>query len=136
DWLAAVTVNGTGLLDLNNRSDAVGQANGQTALTINSGVVQSGTGTLTVNGDIVFNGSVVAGTLPGNNNVILAPVLSGTLNLGGTYARTITANDRGELLVDAILSANITGAADVLKGSTGELLLSGTNSGMTGKWSI
>src|SRR5262249_23638948 len=44
----------------------------------------------------------------------------------------ITANDTDELLVDSIISANLSGSADLFKQNSGQLLLSGSNSGFSG----
>src|SRR5262249_7497908 len=52
------------------------------------------------------------------------------------YARTLTTNDRGELLVDVIISADLSGAADLSKQQAGGLVLSGNNSGLSGAWTI
>ena len=133
DWQAAVTVNGTGLLDLNGHSDAIGMANGQTALTVTSGDVRTGTlGTLTINGDIVTNSGFGIGTLPGTYNARVAATISGNIAFSSGYARTITVNDTNELMVEVIFSANLSSSADVLKQGNGSILLSGNNSGLTG----
>jgi autotransporter-associated beta strand protein len=52
DYLAAVTIQNTGLLDLNGFNETIGNADAQTALTLNMGNVDTGTGTLSINGDI------------------------------------------------------------------------------------
>src|SRR5262249_36317867 len=124
----------TGLLDLNGFSDTVGTADAVTALTVNSGKVQTGpTGTLTLVGDITTNAGVTVNPGPGNQTAVAAAVISGNLNLGNGYARTLNIGDRGELLVDAIISANLSGSADLFKqGGSGTLLLSGNNSGLSG----
>jgi fibronectin-binding autotransporter adhesin len=128
DFTAPVTVNGTGWFDLNGFDETIGNADTQPALTISSGLVSSGTGTLTVNGNITFFGAV--GTF-GNSSYLIAvaPEISGTLNLG-SLSRTIDVADRGELAMDAIISANITASGSdvgIVKTNFGFLLLSGNN---------
>ena len=136
DYQAGVTVNGTGLFDLNGNSDVIGTADGQPALSVTSGVVATGVGTLTINGNITATATFNIGTLPANNAGIIAPVISGKLNLGDIYASTITVNDQSALLVDAIISASLSGAADVIKQTAGTLLLTGNSTGLTGNFSI
>src|SRR5205823_13986014 len=61
DALTPVTINSTGLLDLNGFSETIGNANLQTTLTLAGGAgVSTGAGTLTLGGDINFTGGVIA----------------------------------------------------------------------------
>ena len=58
-----VTVNSTGLFDLNGFNETIG---GTTALTIAGGAVQTGAGTLTLNGDVSTFGTVGPANVTGN----------------------------------------------------------------------
>jgi len=133
DWLVPVTVNGTGLINLNGFSDTIGNVDLQNALVINGGRVNLGGGTLTLNGDLFLQSNFGAGgwtadTTPSIDN--------GTLNLGNTLVRTINVADRSGKLVDARISANIVAPAGIRRIGTGMLHLSGDNSGVTGDWSL
>ena len=132
DWQALVSVNGTGLLDLNGHNDAIGVADGQPGLSVTSGVVQTGTGTLTLDGDLTTANQFVIGTLPGNYNARVAPLITGNLNLGSSYARTWNIGDASELYVDAVISADLTGSVDLIKQTAGTPVLSGESSGFSG----
>ena len=137
DYQALVYINDTGLLDLNNHSDAIGTADAQVALD-DAGAIWTGTGTLTVNGNIsTWPGKATWANFDGQASLppIFAPVIAGNLNLGSGYARTIDIQDRQELQVDAII-ANLLGSADLFKVDSGDLLLTGNNSGFTGTFSI
>src|SRR5207248_10151978 len=101
-----VTVNGTGRLDLNNNSDSVG------ALTLNGGTVTTGTGTLTLGGD------VTAATVTVNGSPV-NPSISGNITLPATRTFTVT----GALVVPAVVG----GIGGLTKAGGGTLALSGTN---------
>ena len=124
DFLAPVTVNTTGLLDLNGFNETIGVADAQTALTLQAGsTVATGTGTLTINGNIVSTSADGAGSF----TPVVAPTISGNLNLG-PIARTIdTGGDRTELPFELDISANISGAGLLKSTNDGTLLLSGNN---------
>src|SRR5262249_9805469 len=87
DFQGAVTINTTGQLDLNGNSDAIGTADGQTALTLTGGNVQMGSGgSLTVNGDIVFGNSTTMSGVTGTPTVAVAPQIGSQANPGSlTY---------------------------------------------------
>ena len=91
DYQALVTVGSTGLLDLNGNNDTIGTADGQTALTVIGGAVTTGTGTLTLNGDISVLSAATVGGLPGNPAAAIAPTISGNLAFPGSFA----ASDHG-----------------------------------------
>jgi autotransporter-associated beta strand protein len=117
----AVVVNSTGLLDLNGFSDTIGTGPDVAALTINGGNVTTGSGTLTLDGDVTE-------TAVSSNNIVNPGTISGNLNLGAA-ARTFSINHLAALPYDLIVSANISGAAgaDLNKTGLGTLLLSGNN---------
>ena len=77
DYLAPVIVNITGKLDLNGLDDVIGNMDGQTALTVNGGIVTTGAGILGIRGNIVATGAQGAG--------LWTPIvarISGNLDLG------------------------------------------------------
>ncbi|HEY5311373.1 MAG TPA: autotransporter-associated beta strand repeat-containing protein, partial [Pirellulales bacterium] len=117
----AVTVNSTGLLDLNGFSDTIGTGPDMVALTINGGNVSTGAGTLTLNGDVTESNTATS-------NIVSPGTISGNLNLGAA-ARTFNLYHFAGLAYDLVISANISGAAgaDLNKSNTGSLLLSGNN---------
>lgn len=131
DFQAPITINSTGLLDLNNRSDTVGNADGQTALTITSGLVQTGTGTLTVNGNLSLAAGFPFSGSTGTPTAVAPPQISGNLAFPGTFERVINLADRGELLVDGVITATLSGAGDVRVTGSGALMLTGNNSGLS-----
>lgn len=102
----AVTVNGDGLMDLNNYSDVIG------TLTMTSGNVTTGTGVLTLGGNVTGNASATSATISGN------------LGLGGN--RTFTIAD-GTAVEDMIVSATVSGGNSVTKNGAGTLVFSGPN---------
>lgn len=123
-----VYVASTGLIDLNGFDETIGNADGQTALTVTVGEVSTNGGLLTVIGNITSN--------PAQGSQlwtpISAPTISGRLNLG-SIARVIdVGGDRGELPFELNLSANISGSAGFLLQNSGTLLLAGDNSGLAG----
>ncbi len=110
---SAVTVNSSGLLDLNDFSDTINLA------TNNGGAVTTGAGTLTMAGDLVAKSS--NGT---------SATISGNLDLGGTRSFTV---NTGSSTVDLDISATVSGANTLTKQGTGRMQLSGSNaySGLT-----
>ncbi|MCB1078027.1 MAG: autotransporter-associated beta strand repeat-containing protein, partial [Verrucomicrobiae bacterium] len=122
DYLAAVTINITGKLDLNGFDETIGNLDGQTALTINSGIIDTGEGTLTIHGNIVATGATGAGLWTPE----VAARISGNLDLGGVVT-TIDIADRSPLAADLIIDADISGTGGFNKVGTGVLLLSGNN---------
>ena len=130
DSQAGVTVNSTGLLDLNGHGDEIGTTDGQTALTVHSGTVSTGAGKLTVNGDIVLTSTVTAGGLPNSPAGAAAPTISGKLEFAGNVERRINVTDNAALLLDALISAAITNPlsnADIRTTGTGSIALTADN---------
>ena len=107
---SATTVNNGGTLDLNNFSGTIG------ALAVNSGVtggqVTTGTGTLTLGGDITSTGGSATASISGN------------LNLGGVTRNITTTNAADGLGISAVIS----GTAGITKAGAGTVTLSGANS--------
>jgi autotransporter-associated beta strand protein len=109
--LVPVSVNGyTGLLDLNNFSDAIG------TLAMNSGSITTGSGLLTLGGDLTIDGDGFANT----------SAISGWLSLGGT-TRTVDASEYGGLVLNASVSDGGP-SAGLTKVGLGNLFLQGSNS--------
>ncbi|HYH67025.1 MAG TPA: autotransporter-associated beta strand repeat-containing protein, partial [Urbifossiella sp.] len=104
---AAVTVMSDGLLDLNDKGDAIG------ALTVHGGgQVTTATATLTLTGDV----TVIAGAVPA--------AITGNVNLG-VGPRTITVTDgaaASDLVLDGVLSGG-----NLVKAGPGTLELKGLN---------
>src|SRR5262249_38956427 len=106
DTLSVMLI-GTGALDLNNFAETIGSA------TFTGGKISTGTGTLTLNGDV-------------KTNATDAPtVLAGNLALGGA-SRTFTVA-RGTGSEDLLLSAVVRGTVGFIKQGTGILRLTGAN---------
>src|SRR5207248_9372296 len=102
DFLAPVSILATGKLDLNGFNETIGSANLQTALTLAGGSeVATGAGTLTLNGDVLFSGGVVA-----------PAVVSGKLNLGSAATRTFNVGDFAPVPYDLQVTADISGGAN------------------------
>jgi fibronectin-binding autotransporter adhesin len=101
--LVPITVNSSGLLDLNNHSDGV---NG--SLTLNDGDVQTGTGTLSLD------------YAPRTITVSNSPSISGRLSVG---SGTCTIQGTGYLY----LYADVSGSANIVKNDSVALLLYGAN---------
>ncbi|MGD9748656.1 MAG: autotransporter-associated beta strand repeat-containing protein, partial [Verrucomicrobiales bacterium] len=121
--LAPIDLRATGWLDFNDHNETIGNVDAQTALTMRaSSLVTTGTGTLTLNGNIAAEAATGA-TLW---TPVVAAEIRGNLNLGSVI-RTIDAPDRTELPVDLIISANISGSAGFRKTNAGMLLLTGNN---------
>jgi len=111
---SSVTVNKTGLLDLNGSDDTIG------ALTLSSGEVTTGAGTLTLGGDVVASG------------VTTASSISGKLNLGGVI-RTFEVT--GGFPVHRLEIPAVISNGSLTKTGGGRLTLSGANT-YTGNTSI
>jgi fibronectin-binding autotransporter adhesin len=108
---APVIVNTNAVLDLNDQSEVIGP------LILNGNVVDSGTGLLTLNGDVTVNNNVSPATL------------AGRLSLGAS-SRTFHVDVNAPAgSPDLIISATISGAAgvDLLKDGFGELALTSSN---------
>ncbi len=113
--VVTVTVKSSGLLNLNNVSDAIG------ALTVNSGTsnaasVTTGTGTLTLGGTVTL--TVVGSGATG-------ATISGNLGLGAN--RIFNVADDGTTVTDLTVSAVVSGAFSLTKQGAGTLVLSGVN---------
>ncbi len=111
-----VAVNSPGTLDLNNFSESIG------SLSLTGGAVTTGTGVLTLNGNITSNTATSMASVSGN------------LNLTGATT-TISVADPVSLPIDLQISAAISGASAITKTGLGNLQLSGNNS-YTGATSI
>jgi autotransporter-associated beta strand protein len=105
---AQVTITDNGLLNLNNFSSPIGP------LTLNGGIVETGSGLLTLNGNVA-----VDGTQTGN------PIY-GFVSLGGA-TRTFNCAPAGVCYIFACLSDGGNNAGLIVTG-TGELFLGGSNS--------
>ena len=103
---AAVTINSSGLLDLNGTSHDI------TTLTMTGGSVTTGAGTL-----------LLAGTVTGNANATAATI-SGNLALGANRIFNIA---DGAAALDMDISAVVSGAFTVTKNGTGTMVFSGAN---------
>lgn len=107
---APVTVNRSGVLDLTGTSDAVGP------ITFNGGAIETGTGTLTLNGDILVNATNETARL------------FGRVALGGAVRTvyTLGASNTPDLVIGALIADG--GAPGGLhKVGEGSLRLSGAN---------
>lgn len=104
-----VTVNSSGVLDLNNKQETIA------SLTMTGGLVTTATGTLTLNGNVTTNASAASATI------------NGRLNLGSA-TRTFTV-DNGAATTDLAINALISGATGVglLKNSGGVMQLTANN---------
>ena len=107
---ALVGVNQSGVLDLNGFNDRFGP------LGITGGLVQTGTGTLTLAGDLTATSDDVAG--------ITAARVNGNVNIGAGPTRTFTVNP-GPGGRELVVSANLTGTGTLVKAGTGVMELSG-----------
>jgi fibronectin-binding autotransporter adhesin len=114
--MAPVSILSTGLFDLNGYNDTIGGVAGTNALTITAGSITTGTGTLTLNGDVLINAANLPATISGN------------LNLGSSSRTFFLSNTTGNPFA-LIVSASISGAAgvDLNKTSAGVLVLTGAN---------
>ena len=133
----AVTVNGSGVLDLNTFSDTVGN------LTVNGGGVTTRGGSLTIGTLSMTGGSIataggtltLGGPVTGNASSSSATI-SGNLALGAD--RTFTIADQVGLADDMVISAAISGGAgvDLIKSGAGTLVLGGDNTSYVGLTTI
>lgn len=132
-----ITINPSGVLNLNGFSDVIG------ALTLFTGPsysadVSTGAGTLTLDGNLTLSAVATGGT----SGASPAATISGNLNLGtffsggaaatgfgGTRTINIADTQLPDVAADLIISANISGAADVsiTRTGAGTLRLSGNN---------
>ncbi len=111
----AVTVNAGSLYDLNDNNESID------ALTLNSGGdVQTGNGQLTLNGDVVVNPGVAH----------TASTIEGRLNVGSGERHVIVGNENDDHAesADLIVSAHVSGSANISKSGGGDLSLTTSNS--------
>ena len=134
--IPTITLFSAGVLDLNGRSDTLGNLVMTTGATYSADIVLGG-GTLTMGGNLTVN------NFQGSSGVTPAATISGgTLDLGAFFSggaagsgvgtsRTITVNDTQltNLAADLTISANITGgsAVGITRRGGGTLRLSGNN---------
>lgn len=102
-----VSVKSSGLLDLNNHSNTVG------GLVLEGGNITTGTGTLTLNGDVTGNASSQTATV------------SGKLGLGGADRTFTIASGSTPSGKDMDVSAVVRGSGGLIKEGAGTLVLSG-----------
>jgi autotransporter-associated beta strand protein len=105
-----ITINSSGVFQLNNVSEIIA------ALTMNGGAVTTGTGTLTLGGDVIGNVAATSATISGN---LALSEFAGTI-------RTFTIAD-GAAAADMDISAVVSGADDLTKAGAGTMVLSGAN---------
>jgi fibronectin-binding autotransporter adhesin len=134
--LPTVEIRSSGRLELNGHRDTIGNLTLVTGVTA-SADVDLGGGTLTLGGN-----AVTVNAFQGSSGVTPAATISGgTLDLGtlfsgvgGSTWKTINVNDTqlNNIATDLIISANVTGLADVSvrKDGGGSLRLTGNNSGL------
>jgi autotransporter-associated beta strand protein len=103
-----ITVNSSGLLDLNDHNDDIGP------LTLNVGRVHTGTGTLSLFGNVTATSDASS-----------IAFISGRLLISAT--RTVIVNEGGFLQPDLRISADIAGAGGLTKTGEGYLALGGSN---------
>jgi autotransporter-associated beta strand protein len=113
---ATVRVNRSGVLNLNNRSDTIGALTLEGGISAGTGRVTTGTGTLTLNGDV---------TLANHAASTQSAEIAGNLNLG-SGPRVFDVGDSSPT-VDLLVSATTSGTAGLIKDGAGTLQLSGTN---------
>jgi len=111
----AISIGPNGLLDMNGRSDTVGE------LTLHGGRVTTGVGTLTLNGNVIATSVDPPGT-----EESAAAAIEGNLALGSA-TRTFAIED-GPAATDVTVAAAISGTGGLTKTGAGRLRLSGTNS--------
>jgi autotransporter-associated beta strand protein len=109
----AVTLNGTGQLDLNGFNE-----NNISGVTFTGGSVTTGAGVLTLGGG--------SSTLTSNASALTA-TLSGNLDVGGTDRTFAVASGTTATGVDLSISANISGNHNITKAGAGFLDFSGAN---------
>jgi fibronectin-binding autotransporter adhesin len=109
--LGLITINSSGVFQLNNVSEIIA------ALTMNGGSVTTGTGTLTLGGDVIGNATATSATISGR---LALSEFTG-------ITRTFTIAD-GAPNVDMNISAIVSGTSDNLtKAGAGTMVLSGAN---------
>jgi autotransporter-associated beta strand protein len=108
-----ITINSSGLLDLNNFSDAIG------ALTFSGGHLSSGVGTATLTGNVTANANT--------NNYAR---IDGNVSISATRTFNIA---EGNFSPDLRVAAEVSGAGGILKIGSGEMSLTASNaySGLT-----
>ncbi|WP_254512258.1 autotransporter-associated beta strand repeat-containing protein [Anatilimnocola floriformis] len=132
DFSAPITVTATGRLELNGKNEVIGNVDAQAALTLQAASsVDLGGGTLGINGNIVSTTSTVATLWTPN----AAPrITNGTLDFGAVPRTIDTGNDVNQLPFELEIGANLTGTAGFIQATTtGTVLLSGNNSGLSGE---
>ncbi|MBL8825981.1 MAG: autotransporter-associated beta strand repeat-containing protein, partial [Planctomycetaceae bacterium] len=137
--LGTVTINASGLLDLNDFNNQAGNiviSRGQVA----SGDIATGTGTLEIVNNLTVN------AFQGSSNATPAATISGKLNwpalfsgVGGSAAsHVITVNDSvlPGVNTDLLISADMTGLAttSLSRAGAGAMTLSGNNAGLNSVW--
>ena len=120
---------GVATLDLANHSDTVGGLILGGSAIDTAALVSTGTGTLTLGGDVAFVNAV------GNGSNPLGATISGKLGLGSA-ARTFMVNNSASAADDLTVAADISGAVAMSKVGKGTLVLSGNNAGATGGMTI
>jgi autotransporter-associated beta strand protein len=112
---ATVVVNYTGLLDLNNQNDSIGP------LTMNAGNVKTGTGLLTLKGDVVAQPSA---------DGLFPAIISGRISANGA-SRTFTVStanvSQGADESDLVIEGNLSARKGLIKTGNGVLLIEGAN---------
>ncbi len=112
---ATVTVNNSGTLNLNNHSDAF------FGLSVTGGTVETGTGLLTLYGNVTTSAWSSSAVISGN--LSLSPANNGGVRTFTVASGTVPSNGP-----DLAVSANISGSgAGITKAGAGTLALSGTN---------
>lgn len=107
----------TAMLDLNGNSDAIGTLTLGGATATSGARVGTGSGTLTLGGNLTYSAS----------NNPLGATISGNLSLGAA-TRTFAVNDSSTAAVDLTVSAGISGSSvGLTKTQAGTLFLTGTN---------
>ncbi len=130
DYLAAITVNTTGLFDLNGKGETIGNVDAQNALVMQAGsTVQLGGATLRINGNVNSNSANGAGLW---TPVVAPQIVNGTIDLGAVGPTFDLSGDRTELPYELLISADIIGTGGLLLANSSTLLLSGDNSGLSG----
>jgi len=112
-------------LELDGKSDTIGGLSLGGASPTSGAAVTTGTGTLTLGGDVNYNSTCYP----------LGATISGKLELGAT--RTFTVGDSLTAADDLAVSADISGAGlGLIKEGDGKLVLSGNNAAATGGMTI